>query len=422
MYCLLERFSDPDPNFYFPGVTIFSGTGAMQALDNVSGGVMATPVDWPALYKHPIPAHLVEVATRLLGMPLTGERRVLISGGFRSFNRIEFQGETISKTRPTTRFESVIQCFTLYGAQNRSEIYLAYVDVGFTAEECALFGQLIRAYVDGGGIVVAIPATQAFGDVLRACPGANEYQIDREVHGDFQQTFKVTEKTQSWTYHHLSPGDCVVLEYVTWDAQKGRTVVVDQYTRGHVTRVGEADLSISVSYQLDAVKEFSRTSGVQLDGSNDSKHIRISRAHAQSQGVPQKPYKPPSDLPSLSALNKFSVYPTQPLVSAAMIIACYPSPEAATVPRCGTRTWEHHSWYAAEGDARISGAGGQASKAIDALLKYRQHGSIDMVISDLHNAWRRTISDSNYPEAFIPGQEKANELEPVLRKVLVQWL
>lgn len=66
---------------------------------------------------------------------------------------------------------------------------------------------------------------------------------------------------------------------------------------------------------------------------------------------------------------------------------------------------------------RTAGESGETT-----VPQYRQHGSIDMVISDLYNAWRRTISEGNHPEAFIPGQEKAEELEPVLRKVLVQWL
>jgi hypothetical protein len=108
-------------------------------------------------------------------------------------------------------------------------------------------------------------------------------------------------------------------------------------------------------------------------------------------------------------------YPGQPLVSAACIVQLYESPEAAAER-------SPHGWFVAEGNANIPGAGGQATKAVIALLNYREHGSIDQVIEELHDGWRRTVHPGNFHDRLEPGMEKAKAIEPKLRKVLEVWL
>lgn len=114
------------------------------------------------------------------------------------------------------------------------------------------------------------------------------------------------------------------------------------------------------------------------------------------------------------------VYPGQPLVLAWHILTLYPSPEAAAEPAIDQRG-NPFGWSVAESNPTIPGAGGQVTKALDALLRYREHGRLDRVIRDLHDAWRRTISASNHPEAFHPGQDAAEQLEPQLREQLPAW-
>ena len=113
-------------------------------------------------------------------------------------------------------------------------------------------------------------------------------------------------------------------------------------------------------------------------------------------------------------LREFFEYPGQPLVSAAYIVAIYDSPEEA-----GGKT--EYGFCEAEGNNQIPGAGNQATKAVEALMGYRKHGSVDQVVKDLHSWWRRSVFPGNHPETYEPGQKKAEALEPELREKLTAW-
>jgi hypothetical protein len=108
------------------------------------------------------------------------------------------------------------------------------------------------------------------------------------------------------------------------------------------------------------------------------------------------------------------VYPGHPVVLAAQIVHAFGSVEEAS-----RVVW--HGVSAAEASAQISGAGGQPTKALTALLAYRDHKNLDVLLHDLHTGWRRTISSSNHPDAFEPGQRKAQILEPALRRAVPVW-
>jgi hypothetical protein len=112
-------------------------------------------------------------------------------------------------------------------------------------------------------------------------------------------------------------------------------------------------------------------------------------------------------------LREFFEYPGQPLVSAAYIVAIYDSPEEAGA------TGRH--FKAAEENGQIPGAGNQATQAVKTLMGYRQHGSVDQVLKDLHSGWRRSVFPGNFPEAYESGQRKAKALEPELREKLTAW-
>lgn len=121
-------------------------------------------------------------------------------------------------------------------------------------------------------------------------------------------------------------------------------------------------------------------------------------------------------------LRDYNVYPTQEIVSAAHILLEYDSPEEANLDAL-TFDGESHGFRSAEGNSNIPGAGGQATKAVEALLRFRDHGSIDQVIEDLHASWKRTVGPGtgNHENAYEPGMEKAKLLEPAFRKALAAW-
>lgn len=207
------------------------------------------------------------------------------------------------------------------------------------------------------------------------------------------------------TYHHLNVGDFVVVERIEWEAHDIK--VVDQYTYAEVKHVGAKRVKITVDCR-DAVCSFSRQGGQEWGSSLDG--WRIAPAHARVKGATPKPYTPPKGLPFNATLHKdYEEYPGQPLVCAAAIVSAFPSPEAAAVRSVG-RDGTPHNFCTAEGSSEIPGAGGQASKAAFALLRFRQHGSIDKVIADLHQGWRDTVGGGNYDEAFEPGQKKAEDV------------
>lgn len=117
------------------------------------------------------------------------------------------------------------------------------------------------------------------------------------------------------------------------------------------------------------------------------------------------------ELPGFNEMIQYFEYPGQPLVLAACILLAFPSIEdaARTTPR-------GHS--SAEASILVPGAGGQPSKALVVLLRFKQDRDVDEAIRTLHADWRRSVSPSNFPQAFEPGQKKAERLEPVLRAVL----
>lgn len=218
------------------------------------------------------------------------------------------------------------------------------------------------------------------------------------------------------SYHHLTEGTFVVLEQVVWDPAERDLKVANQFTYAKIVRVGVQRMIITVDHQGTECS-FSRQGGQQW-GMDD---WRIAPAHAQKKGVEPKPYVPPKALPSQYVLlAEYEEYPGQPLVCAAAIVKTFPFPEAAAV-RCTSLDGTPHSFCAAEGHSEIPGAGGQASKAAFALLRYRQHGSIDKVIAELHEGWRNTVGGGNFDEAYEPGQKKAEALEPMLRTALAEW-
>lgn len=124
----------------------------------------------------------------------------------------------------------------------------------------------------------------------------------------------------------------------------------------------------------------------------------------------------PKTLPSPWELRRdYDVYPTPPLISAACIVQLFPNLEAAAA-----RT--EHGWCAAEGAHDVPGAGGQATKAVRAMERYRDHGDVDLVLVELHEGWRRTVHPGNFEDRYEPGNEKAEAIEPLLRPVLEAWL
>jgi len=126
-------------------------------------------------------------------------------------------------------------------------------------------------------------------------------------------------------------------------------------------------------------------------------------------------------LPSTTRLMiDYHVYPGQPLVSAAFIVQLFDSPEQAA-QECIDRYGKGMGFCRAEGEAEIPGAGGQATKAVGCLLAYREHGSIDQVIEDLHAQWRRTVFPGNFGDRYEPGMERAKTIEPALREALAEW-
>lgn len=220
------------------------------------------------------------------------------------------------------------------------------------------------------------------------------------------------------TYHHLALDTYVVVERIEWDSAANDIKVVDQYTYAHVVHVGAKQVQIIVDWK-GTMCSFSRQGGQEWGCSLDG--WRISPAYAQSKDGPPKTYTPPKGLPSNAVLRRdYEEYPCQPLVCAAAIVSAFASPELAAV-RCVSRDGTPQEFCAAEGHSEIPGAGGQASKAALALLRFRQHHSIDTVIAELHQGWRNTVGGGNFDKAFEPGQKKAEALEPALRVALAAW-
>lgn len=220
------------------------------------------------------------------------------------------------------------------------------------------------------------------------------------------------------TYHHLNVGDFVVVERIEWDSDVHDIKVVDAFTYAEVKHVGAKQVKITVDWKGTECS-FSRQGGQEWGSSLDG--WRIAPAYARVKGATPKAYVPPKGLPSNAMLRTdYEEYPGQPLVCAAAIVSAFPSPEAAAV-RCVGRDGTPLNFCTAEGHSEVPGAGGQASKAAFALLRYRQHGSIDKVIEELHQSWRDTVGGGNFDKAFEPGQKKAESLEPALRSALAAW-
>jgi len=117
----------------------------------------------------------------------------------------------------------------------------------------------------------------------------------------------------------------------------------------------------------------------------------------------------------MKATDEYFVYPGQPLVIAGDIVEVFDSlTEAAELTE--------HGFCKAEGHRDVSGAGSHPTAAISAMKGFREHGSIDQVISDLHTAWRVRVGCGNFDDRFEEGQRKAKEFEPILRERLETWL
>lgn len=224
------------------------------------------------------------------------------------------------------------------------------------------------------------------------------------------------------TYHHLRMGDHVVVETMSWDPGEGECI--EEQVTGKVTWVGKSRVKVLHLVQggrFTSESSFSMQGGQEWGSSAGISWVRLSPAHARKKGAPLKPYESPACLPSADEITQaYEVYPGQPLVSAACIVAVFASPEEAFLPHVST-DGTTPGWYEAESRREIPGAGGQASMAVDILLGYRKHKSIDRVITELHEGWNRTVNPSNFPDRYEPGMVKARALEPLLREALAEW-
>lgn len=119
------------------------------------------------------------------------------------------------------------------------------------------------------------------------------------------------------------------------------------------------------------------------------------------------------ELPKFEEINQYFEYPGQPLVLAACILLAFPTIEVAA-----RKAPSGSGYSSAEASCLVPGAGGQPSKALDVLLQFEQDRDVEKAIQALHDGWRRSVSSSNFPEAFELGQKKAEQLEPALRAAL----
>jgi hypothetical protein len=226
------------------------------------------------------------------------------------------------------------------------------------------------------------------------------------------------------TFHYLEVGDYVVIERIV--AKKGTEIeVVEQFTRAMVMESlpDAKTLKLTVDFKCTTAS-ISKQSGWVWgkDAADEGGCWRIAPALARSKGsqVHLSDSITP-DLPTTVTLERHHfLYPGQPLVLAACVLREYHNPESAAIPRV-YEDGKVTPWCHAESNAKIPGAGNQTTYAVDALMRYRKHGSIDEVINELHAAWKRTCP-SDKPDAFVTGQKLAEKLEPDLRKALAGWL
>ncbi len=227
------------------------------------------------------------------------------------------------------------------------------------------------------------------------------------------------------TYHHLKVGDFVVAERCVLAEDKVGVKVVEQLWRGEIV---ESDpkaktLKMTTAYSGGRIASISKQSGWEWgkDVGDEGGCWRIAPAYALKKGEEAPAGSRFSWVP---ARDLYFVYPGQPLVIATFITYLYASPEMAAVPSKSRIAQNPQSWCAAEGNVEIPGAGGQATKAVEALMRFRKHGSIDEVIKELHEQWERTVGprSGNHESAFDLGQKRAEALEPKLREALKIWL
>lgn len=127
-------------------------------------------------------------------------------------------------------------------------------------------------------------------------------------------------------------------------------------------------------------------------------------------------------LPAIHKLRSdYSVYPGQPLVCAAAIVTLFDSLEEAEAPSFD-REGKRLGWCKAE-SSESPGAGGQNTKAITALQRYRDHRDMDLLMKELHEGWGNTVLHQEpYAPRYDDGMEKSRALEPALREALATWL
>jgi hypothetical protein len=109
---------------------------------------------------------------------------------------------------------------------------------------------------------------------------------------------------------------------------------------------------------------------------------------------------------------KYNVYPTQAIVSAYAIILSFDTLEEAAKDT-------GRGYCAAEGCADVPGAGGIASRVIDALRHYKesikrnQYVALMQLIAELQHQWISLCGpkSGNFEKNFLEGLTKAVELE-----------
>jgi hypothetical protein len=110
--------------------------------------------------------------------------------------------------------------------------------------------------------------------------------------------------------------------------------------------------------------------------------------------------------------QKHDVYPTQAIVSAYAILKAFNTLEEA-------KKDTGKGWCAAEGCTEVPGAGGVASRVIDAFLNYKEDRKRDKyvalthLLAELHYQWIHLTGpgSGNFEKNFMEGLTKGLQLE-----------
>jgi hypothetical protein len=110
------------------------------------------------------------------------------------------------------------------------------------------------------------------------------------------------------------------------------------------------------------------------------------------------------------------VYPGHPLMIALEVMRHFPSAaDAFDSPDLGSR--------AVLGSTAISGAGDMVHLACDLLLRYRETRNSAEAVAFAYSRWERVVGPltGNNEKAFVPGMERARQLEAEFVAALEQW-